>query len=261
MEKKTLETNATNTWCPGCGNFGLLKALKGAVLELIDEGEEKKNFALATGVGCGAKIADYIDINSFCSLHGRPIATAQGIKLGNTDIKALASIGDGGAYDEGIAHLIHAAKRNIDITVLVHNNRNFALTTSQYTATSPKGFKGKSTPNGSIEKPIEPLEIMLASNATFIARGYSAKTEHLKGLIKESVNHKGFSIIDILQPCFTFFNTFNEYNEKVYELGGNDRSSKDEALKNIKEWRYKKENNIPIGVFYKVEEPSYEELI
>lgn len=259
--KEELDTYAQNTWCPGCGNFGILKSLKDAIFEMQENGINKRDFVLTTGVGCGSKISDYIDINTFCSLHGRPIATAQGIKIGNPNLKVIASIGDGGGYDEGIAHLIHAAKRNIDITVIIHNNRNFALTTSQYTAVSPKGFKGKSTPRGSVEMPINPLSLMLSSNATFIARSYSAKNEHLKNLIFDAISHKGFSIIEILQPCITFFNTFPKYNEVVYELKGNNTADKKEAQEKIEEWDYNKDKKIPIGLFYKVEKPSYEELI
>ncbi len=257
----SLETGVQNTWCPGCGNFGILKAFKDAIFKMEDFGVPRKNVVLATGIGCGAKIADYVDINTFCSLHGRPVATAEGIKIGNPNLKIIASTGDGGAYDEGIAHLVHAAKRNVDMTVLVHDNRNFALTASQYTAVSPKGFEGQSTPQGSAEMPINPLSLMLSSNASFISRGYSVKQEHLKKLIIEAVSHKGFSMVEILQPCITFFNTFPEYNKNVYELAGNDTSDKKIALQNIEEWDYNKESKIPIGIFYKIERPTYEEQL
>jgi len=257
-----LETYAENTWCPGCGNFGILAAFKQAVSSLIEKGVSKEDIVVVSGIGCGSKIIDYLNLNTFSSLHGRPIASAEGIKLGNPNLKVIVSIGDGGCYNEGISHLIHAAKRNIDITVLVHNNRNFALTASQFTATSPKGFKGKSTPRGSVEEPFNPLKIMLASKATFIAQGYSARMSHLKNLILQGVKHKGFSFIDILQPCITFFDTYQFYNERVFEMKSKDLTSEAEALRKINQWKYgKEETKVPIGVFYKVQKPTYEKQL
>lgn len=260
MKKVKLETYAKITWCPGCGNFGILSALKEAIKELIiEENFKKENFVLVSGIGCHAKIVDYININTFYSLHGRAIPAAEGIKLANPKLKVIVSAGDGDAYDEGISHLIHAAKRNIDINVLIHDNQNFALTTSQFTATSPEGFKGKSTPKGSIEKPLNPLELMLSSKATFIARSYSARLNHLKTIIKKAIKHQGFSFIDILQPCVSFFNTYQFFNQRVYELENKNLDSKERAIEKIKEWDYQnKDSKIPIGIFYQVQRPSYE---
>ena len=258
-----LDTYCKNTWCPGCGNFGILSALKQAVGDLLEKGVKKENIVLVSGIGCHAKIVDYLNLNTFYSLHGRPVASAEGIKLGNPELKVIVSSGDGDSYDEGISHLIHAAKRNIDITVLIHDNRNFALTTGQFTATSPKGFKGRSTPRGSIEDPFNPLKLMLSANATFISRSYAGKPEHLKNLILEGIEHKGFSFIEVLQPCVSFFNTYQFYNEKIYELKEHDPSSEKEALKRMEEWNYDgdENNKIPIGVFYKVQKPAYNELL
>ena len=256
-------TYAQNTWCPGCGNFGILAALKQAVSELIEAKEAKREeFVVVSGIGCGSKIIDYLNLNTFSSLHGRPIVSAEGIKFSNPNLKVIVSTGDGGGYNEGISHLIHAAKRNTDITVLIHDNRNFALTTSQFTATSPKGFKGKSTPKGSPEEPFNPLKLILASKATFIARGYSAKIDHLKELVERGIRHKGFSFIEILQPCVSFFDTYQDYNERIYEIKDEDLASEKEALRKIKEWNYEDKNSkIPIGVFYEVQRPSFEESL
>jgi len=254
-----LNTNAQNTWCPGCTNFAILSALKQAILSLIKKGTLKRNIVVVSGIGCAAKITDYLDLNTLCSLHGRPVAAAEGVKLGNPNLKVIVSMGDGGCYDEGISHLIHAAKRNIDITVLVHDNRTFALTTGQFTATSPEGFKGGSTPKGSIEEPFNPLELMLASNASFIAREYAFKIELLGKSIEEGIKHKGFSFIDILQPCITFFNTTDFYNQRVYRMKEENLTSKEDALKKIKEWNYEKDDKkIPLGIFYKKQKPTYE---
>ena len=252
-------TYAQNTWCPGCGNFGILTALKQAISSLVKKGVPKENIVVVAGIGCASKIIDYLNLNSFSSLHGRPIVSAEGIKIGNPDLKVIVCAGDGGIYNEGISHLIHAAKRNSDITVLIHDNRNFALTTSQFTATSPEGFKGKSTPKGSVEKPFNPLKLALAAKATFIARGYSAKVDHLKDLIIKGVQHQGFSFIEILQPCVSFFNTYQFYNEKVYELKEDNLDSESEALRKIEEWDYNKENvKIPIGIFYRTQRSTFE---
>ncbi|PIU99206.1 2-oxoglutarate synthase [Candidatus Wolfebacteria bacterium CG03_land_8_20_14_0_80_36_15] len=253
-----LDTFYENTWCPGCGNFGIFTALKEVISSLIEEKTPKENIVITSGIGCHAKIADYLNLNSFYCLHGRPVITAEGIKLANPKLKVIVCAGDGDAYNEGISHLIHAAKRNIDITVLVHDNRNFALTTGQFTATSPKGFKGPSTPEGSQEEPFDPLKIMLASGATFIAQGYSAKTDHLKNLIKQGILHKGFSFIDILQPCMTYSpKAYQLYNERIFEAEPQNLTSEKEALKKINQWKFGEEIKIPIGIFYKIQKPVY----
>jgi len=179
--------------------------------------------------------------------------------MANPNLKILVFLGDGAALDEGISHLIHAAKRNSDINVIMHNNRLFALTTGQFTAVSPKGLKGKSTPEGSIEEPINPLELVLAANSSFIARGYSSKIEHLENLILEAVDHKGFSFIEVMQPCVSFFNNIQFLNEKVYEAVNPELGSREKALTLIKEWNYNGEGKIPLGIFYKKDRLPFEE--
>lgn len=260
MNPKDLATYCKSTWCPGCPDFGILEALKKAVLELIEKGTAKENIVFTTGIGCHGKTFDYLNLNSFYSLHGRALTTAQGIKVANPDLKVIAIVGDGDVYNEGISHLIHAAKRNSDITVLVYDNRNFALTVSQFTATSPKGFKGSSTPQGSLEEPFNPLELVLASGATFIGRGYALKMEQLKNLIIQAIEHKGFSFLEILQPCITFFDNRKFYEERIYELKESDFNSKENGLMKIKEWDYGNGNGkIPLGIFYKIKKPCFEE--
>ncbi len=256
-----LETKAVNTWCPGCGNFGILAALKKAVDQLISQGVKKENILLVSGVGCHAKIVDYINVNTFYGLHGRSVAAAVGAKIANPDLKIIVCTGDGAALNEGISHLIHASKMNIDITVLMHDNRVFALTTGQFTATTPKGFKGKSSPFGSPELPINPLELMMASNATHLARSYSGKIDHLTKTIVDAVNHKGFSFIEILQPCVAWYNNVQTYNSNVYEIQDSDLENKSEAEKKIREWDYVSESKISIGNFYKKSEESFNEAI
>jgi 2-oxoglutarate ferredoxin oxidoreductase subunit beta len=261
MSEIKLDTYAANTWCKGCGNFGILSSVKKALKSLVDGGLPLENFVLASGIGCHAKIVDYLNVNSFYSIHGRVPPTITGIKLANKDLKAIGFAGDGDAYGEGLAHLLMSAKRNIDITMIIHNNRVYGLTTGQFTPTSPLGFPGRSTPRGSIEEPINPLELLLAAGATFVARGYSVKADHLAGLITEAVLHKGFAFIDVLQPCFTFFNTYQFYNKNVYELEGHDAANLEAAHAKAKEWDGRGEGKVPIGLFYKVEKPTFDERI
>ncbi|MBI2251218.1 MAG: 2-oxoacid:ferredoxin oxidoreductase subunit beta, partial [Armatimonadetes bacterium] len=218
MNQKNLASYAQNTWCPGCGNFAILNSIKSVINILNEEGFPLEKIVLVSGIGCHAKIVDYLNINSFYSIHGRVVPAATGIKLANPDLKVIGFAGDGDAYGEGLEHLIFAAKRNIDITMIIHNNRVYGLTTGQYTPTSPLGFKGRSTPQGTKESPLNPLELILASGGTFISRGYSNKMDLLKKTLKEAVLHKGFSMLDVLQVCVTFFNIYEYYNQKVYEL-------------------------------------------
>ena len=260
---KELGTYAQNTWCPGCGNFGILASIKKALADLEDDGLDLNKVAIVSGIGCHAKIVDYINVNSFYSIHGRVPPPMTGIKLANPDLTVIGHAGDGDAYGEGIEHLIFSAKRNIDMTFIVHNNRVYGLTTGQFTPTSPPGFKGRSTPKGSPEEPLNPIELMLSSGATFVARGYTKNMKHLQSLIKAAVNHKGFSFIDVLQPCFTFFNTYDYYNERVYEFSSKDHDVSDREAAFVKagEWAYGEGEKIPIGIFYQVKKPTYEEKL
>lgn len=260
---KELDTYAQNTWCPGCGNFGILASIKKALSDLEDDGLDLNKVAIVSGIGCHAKIVDYINVNTFYSIHGRVPPPMTGIKLANPELTVIGHAGDGDAYGEGIEHLIFSAKRNLNMTFIIHNNRVYGLTTGQFTPTSPSGFKGRSTPKGSPEDPLNPIEIMLSAGATFVARGYTRNMEHLQSLIKTAVNHKGFSFIDVLQPCFTFFNTYDYYNERVYEISQKDHDASDRKAAFVKagEWAYGVGDQIPIGIFYQVKKPTYEEKL
>lgn len=242
-----------NTWCPGCGNFGIQGALKDVMAET-----DKRNKVLVTGIGCHGKMADYLNINSFYSLHGRAVPSAAGIKIGNEDLDVICCVGDGDAYNEGIAHLIHSAKRNSNITVIVHDNHAFALTVKQATSTSPRGFVGSTTPQGSIEDPINPLDLMLSVGATFVARGFVGKKGQLTKIIKEGIEHKGFSFIEVLQPCIAWYNTYADYNERAYEMA-EEKLSLEDAREKAGEWDYNnKESKIPLGIFYQKEKAPLE---
>ena len=259
MTGRQLITDAQNTWCPGCGNFSIQHTLKNVLSEMEKEGKSLDDIVLVSGIGCHAKIADYLNINTFYSIHGRTIPVATGIKLGNPDLTVICCTGDGDSYAEGLDHLIFAAKRNIDITVIIHNNRVYGLTTGQYTPTSPLGFIGKSTPSGTAEYPVNPIELMLASGATYVARGYSKKMDLLKKLVTEGISHKGFSFIDVLQICATFFPAADYYTPRVYELSDHDRTNFESACSKAREWDYNSDARIALGTFFTRSLPTFDE--
>jgi 2-oxoglutarate ferredoxin oxidoreductase subunit beta len=252
MMADTLTTTAENTWCPGCGNFGILNALKKAIVILEQHGTPRDHVIISSGIGCHGKIFDYVNLSWLYSIHGRSMATVQGIKLANPSLKLIDFTGDGDAFGEGISHIIFAAKRNADITVITHDNGTYALTTGQFSPTSSKGFKGPSTPQGNIEEPLNPLTLLMEVGATFVARGYAGKIDHLADLIVKAVEHEGFSFIDILQPSVVFNDTYKEYNERV-DILETPPGSYEEAIRLAK----RREGKLPIGVFYQVSKPVF----
>ena len=247
-----LATTAENTWCPGCGNFGILNAMKKAISMLEQHGIPRDHVIISSGIGCHGKIFDYVNLSGLYSIHGRSMATVQGIKLANPELKLIDFTGDGDAFGEGISHIIFAAKRNADITVITHDNGTYALTTGQFSPTSSKGFKGPSTPRGNVEEPLNPLTLLMEVGATFVARGYAGKIDHLADLIVKAVEHEGFSFIDVLQPSVVFNDTYKEYNVRVEILEKQPRSY-DEAVQLAK----RREGKLPIGVFYQVSKPVF----
>ncbi len=251
--KDSLTTYEENTWCLGCGNFGIFAAFKNTVKTLETLNVPKSKIAITAGIGCHAKIFDYLDLSGLYSLHGRAVATAQGMKIGNPELTVVAFVGDGDAIGEGIAHLIFAAKRNTNITVIMHNNGVYGLTTGQFTPVSPKGFKGPSTPQGSLEEPLNPLRILLNSGATFVARAYSAKIRELSDIFTKAILHKGFSFVEVLQPCVSFNNTYDFYSKNTFFVEGKGESL-EEAV-NLAEAKEK----IPLGIFYDVDKPTYDD--
>ena len=260
INPKDLASSAANTWCPGCGNFSILGAMRAVLAELDGEGYPLEDVVLVSGIGCHAKIVDYLNVNSFYSIHGRTIPVATAIKIANPDLKVICFSGDGDSLAEGLEHLIFAAKRNIDITLILHDNRVYGLTTGQYTPTSPSGFRGRSTPSGAVEPPLNPLELMLSSGATYIARGYSHGIEQLQRLFKEAILHKGFSFVDVLQVCVSYHNLYESYNQWTYVVEDNDRSSFEHAEKIIRSWNYNRSDvPIPLGSFYQIDAPRFDQ--
>lgn len=258
IEAKQLETGRRITWCPGCGNFGILRALKDALVSL---GLRQEEVVLVAGIGCSGTITNYVKVNTFHTLHGRVLPVAIGIKLMNPKLVVIGSAGDGDAYGIGVSHLIHAARKNIDITYIVHNNKVYGLTTGQASPTSDLGQITRSTPRGVLEEPVNPLALAISSGATFVARGFSGDFKHLTKLIVEGIKHRGFALIDVLQPCVVWdkVHSFKWYRERVYYLEdeGHDYTNISEAFNKSLEWG----DRIPIGIFYKVEKETFEEKL
>ena len=264
MKAENLKTKEEITWCPGCPDNGILSAAREAMADLVNEGKiQAKDVVIVTGIGCHAKIYDYINVNGFYGIHGRVLPVCLGTKISNRQLTVIGFGGDGDTYAEGISHFIHASRYNTDITMIVHNNQVFSLTTGQATPTSEKGFTGSSTPFGVAETPLNPIAMALESQASFVARGYALDILHLKNLIKEAINHKGFSFIDVLQPCIIFHNVIPYFQKNIYKIGSQNHDSKNlrEALKKSKEWDYgfDKDKRVPIGVFYKKERAIFED--
>ena len=253
-----LKTPKKNTWCPRCGNFGILMAFKKALIEL---GLEREDAVLVSGIGCHGKMVNYVNINGFHGIHGRALPLAQGIKLANPKLTVVGFAGDADQYNEGWGHFAHAIRKNIDMTLIVHDNMVLGLTTGQATSTSQPGFKSKSTPFGVIPPMLNPIAHALVSNGTFVARGYSGDMFHLKGLIVEAIKHRGFSFIDVFQPCvsFNYLNTYDWFRQRVYKLEeeAHDVTDQKKALEKSFEWG----DRIPIGIFYKKERPSYRDSL
>jgi 2-oxoglutarate/2-oxoacid ferredoxin oxidoreductase subunit beta len=241
-------------WCPGCGNFGILRALNKALVEMEIEPHQ---VLLVSGIGQAGKLPHYTRGNVFNSLHGRPVPPAIGAKIANRELTVIAISGDGDAYGEGGNHFLHAARRNHDITYLVHNNQVYGLTKGQASPTSDVGYVTKTTPEGAAS-PVNPIALAIIGGASFVGRSFAAETAHLTNLIKKGIAHRGFSLIDILQPCVSFNhrNTFQWYGERVYKLEdekGYDSGDKKAALEKALEWG----DRIPIGTIYEADLPVY----
>jgi len=248
------------TWCPGCGDFGILASLSQAFagLDLLPH-----QVCLVSGIGCGSKLPYYMKANGYDSLHGRALPVATGIKMGNHDLKVIVISGDGDGYGIGGNHFIHTMRRNPDMTHIVENNQVYGLTKGQYSPTSPKGYIGSTSPEGAIEVMTNPIAMAVAGGATFVARAFAGDPKHLTQTIMKAIEHKGYSLVDILQPCVTYnkINTYEWYKERVYKLDaeeGYDPSNYGAAWDKAKEW----EERIPIGVIYQEDSrPTYEEQV
>jgi 2-oxoglutarate ferredoxin oxidoreductase subunit beta len=244
-------------WCPGCGNFAILQALRKA---LVDLAIEPHQILFVSGIGQAPKLPHYTQGNVFDGLHGRTLPAATGAKIANYELIVLGIDGDGGAYGEGIGHLLATMRRNVNITYMAHNNQVYGLTKGQASPTSDAGFVTRTTPLGA-SQPLNPLVLALASDVSFLARGFAGDVDHLSGLLKMGIEYRGFALIDILQPCVSFNhrNTFQWYRERVYKLEEQNYNPSDKtaAFAKAQEWG----DRIPIGLIYKKERPVYEEQL
>jgi 2-oxoglutarate ferredoxin oxidoreductase subunit beta len=244
-------------WCPGCGNFGILRALTNALVKLD---LEPHRVLMVSGIGQAGKLPHYTRCHVLNELHGRALPAAIGAKIVNPELTVIAIGGDGDGYGEGGNHFINAVRRNHDITYLVHNNQVYGLTKGQASPTSDFGFVTKTTPQGA-DIPLNPIALALASDATFVGRGFAGDLEHLSQLIMQGLRHRGFALIDILQPCVSFNhkNTYGWYRERVYKLEETsyDVGDRMAAFEKAQEWG----DRIPIGVIYRRERVTFEERL
>ena len=240
------------SWCPGCGNFSLVKSLKKA---LADQGFAPHEILVSSGIGQAAKLPHYMHCNMFNGLHGRSLPVAQGMKMANPVMPVLVTSGDGCSYGEGGNHFISAIRRNMDITVLVHDNQIYGLTKGQASPTSARGHVTKAQPEGNRSEGFNPVATAVAMKAGFVARAFSGEPEHLVEMIKQAMAHKGFSLVDILQPCVSFnkINTFAWYKERSYMLADHDPTDWQAAMVRSEEFG----DRIPLGVLYRNDRPVF----
>lgn len=243
-------------WCPGCGDFGILSAIDKALV-ILDK--RPKDVLFVSGIGQAAKLPHYVKANCLNGLHGRALPAAAGAKIANRALTVIVTTGDGDCYGEGGNHFIHNIRRNLDITVIVHDNQIYGLTKGQASPTTMPGYVTKVQTRGVVLEPLRPLELAMSMGCGFVARGFAGDIDLLADLIVQAVRYKGFSLVDVLQPCVSFnkLNTHSWYKERVYRLDDKtyDCSNIDEAFHKAREWG----ERIPLGVIFRTPKPCYEE--
>lgn len=243
------------TWCPGCGDFGIWAGIKQALVKLKLEPHQ---ILAAYGIGCSGNMSSFVNAYGFHSLHGRAITNAIGAKLAFHTMPIIVVGGDGDLLGEGLSHFIHAARGNHDITVILHNNLVYGLTTGQASPSASMGFKSKSTPSGVLEEPINPAVLAIAHQAGFVARGFAGDISQVGELVALGIKHPGFSLVEILQPCVTFnqINTYDWFRRRIKKV---DQTETD-VIDGIKTaiWQ---ENQINIGVLYQNDRPAFHQLL
>lgn len=240
-------------WCPGCGNFAILDAVKAA---LVKKQLQPHEVLFVSGIGQAAKAPLYLNVNVFDGLHGRSLPVATGAKLVNPGLTVIVESGDGCNYGEGGNHFLAAIRRNPDITVLVHDNQVYGLTKGQASPTSQEGFVTKAQPDGVQAQPFNPIAVAVAMRAGFVARGFSGMPDHLTDLIVQAIDHEGLSLVDILHPCVSFnrVNTFAWYKKRCYALGDDhDPTDWPAAVTRAQEWG----DRIPLGVICRNDRPAF----
>jgi 2-oxoglutarate ferredoxin oxidoreductase subunit beta len=244
-------------WCPGCGNFAIVKAFKEVMVELQLAPHQ---IVVVSGIGQAAKLPHYIKCNTFNGLHGRALPVATGIRLANHGMPVIVTTGDGDCYGEGGNHLMAAIRRNINVKLFVHNNQIYGLTKGQPSPTSSEGTIAKNVPFGVISEQFNPMTLAVALNCSFAARAFAGDTEHLKSLMMDAMNHNGFALIDILQPCVSFnkVNTYEWYGDRVYHLEPEyNPEDRLKAFSRSLEWG----ERIPIGIIYRNNRVTFEERV
>ncbi|OMF36732.1 2-oxoacid ferredoxin oxidoreductase [Paenibacillus sp. FSL H8-0548] len=256
---KEFRNNVKPNWCPGCGDFSIQAAIQRAAANV---GLEPENLAVISGIGCSGRISGYINAYGFHGIHGRVLPIAQGVKLANRELTVIASGGDGDGFAIGMGHTVHAIRRNLNVTYIVMDNQIYGLTKGQTSPRSAEGFKTKSTPEGSIESTLSPLEIAMSAGATFVAQSFSSDLKQLTKLIEEGINHEGFSLINVFSPCVTFnkINTYDWFKENIVNLEQfpeYDSSNRIEAMNKIMET-----NGMLTGLIYQNKtRKAYEDLV
>ncbi|MBP1961027.1 2-oxoacid:ferredoxin oxidoreductase subunit beta [Paenibacillus aceris] len=256
---KDFRNNVKPNWCPGCGDFSVQAAIQRAAANV---GLEPEGLAIVSGIGCSGRISGYINAYGFHGIHGRSLPIAQGVKMANRDLTVIASGGDGDGFAIGMGHTVHAIRRNIDVTYIVMDNQIYGLTKGQASPRSAEGFKTKSTPQGTIESAISPLEVAMAAGATFVAQSFSSNLKQLTAVIEAGLNHKGFSLINVFSPCVTFnkVNTYDWFKENIVDLDeipDYDYTNRVMAMTKIMET-----NSMLTGIIYQnKDKKSYEDSI
>jgi len=254
--KDYTSTEGKPNWCLGCGDYGIEMAMKQAMAQL-DLDPDK--VLLVSGIGCGANMPNWFSTYGLITLHGRAVPVATGAHLANHELSVFVEGGDGDGYGIGMGHFIHAMRRNPNIVYIVGNNTVYGLTKGQVSPTSAKGCKSPSTPFGNPDLPINPIALALANHCSFVGRGYAGNLPHLVNLIKEAHKHKGFALVDVLQPCVTYAKDtgYKYYQDLTYDLqqAGHEKTDLEAAMRRAMEPPEK----YPIGIFYQEERPLYEE--
>ncbi len=253
MDPKEYDCKCDIAWCPGCGDFGVLRALKESLAELDIP---PQGLVMVSGIGQAAKIPQYLKCNYFNGLHGRALPPATAIKASNPNLVVIAESGDGDMYGEGGNHFIHTIRRNPDITNIVHNNMVYGLTKGQASPTSQAGFVTKVQVTGVHMEPFNPIALAISLNASFVARAFVGHIKETKEIIKKAIKHKGYALVDILQPCVTFnkVNTYEWFKENTYYLEGHDPSDRQAAFAKATE-----QGKLALGVFYVNPKKTFEE--
>jgi 2-oxoglutarate ferredoxin oxidoreductase subunit beta len=248
LTKDTYKSKVHPDWCPGCGDFSVLAALQTALFEL---GLPPHQVLVISGIGCSSNLPGFMNTYGMHTLHGRSLAVGTGAKLGNHELKVICTGGDGDGYGIGGNHFLHVMRRNVDLTYIVMDNQIYGLTTGQVSPTSLKGMKTKTTPQGSVENPINPIPLAIVGGATYVARGFSGKQKHLVELFKGAIQHKGFALVDVFSPCVTYNkdNTYQFFNPRVkmLEEQGHDPTDFHQAIDAGYRWG----DEIPIGLFWR----------